>query len=282
MSPTAFQIISDLHLETQPSYSYTFKQTAPNLALLGDIGHVAHDGLFTFLETQLTRYWNVFFLLGNHEPLTLTQPAAKRRIHAFAARMESLRTRSTIGRFIFLDQTRHDLTPTLTILGCTLFSHIPPHQIPAVATRLIDFQQTQDWTVADHVEAHASDLRWLNAQLAELAGAEPQRRVVVFTHHSPTTDARAVDARHGDSPVASGFATDLKGEECWTCPAVVMWGFGHTHFSCDFVDEGRGVRVVANQRGYAMALGGGFDAGKVFVVGEEVGEGSSTSSMLLV
>jgi hypothetical protein len=60
MAPATFQILSDLHLETQALYDFNFKQTAPNLALLGDIGHVANESLFVFLEKQLHRYWNVF------------------------------------------------------------------------------------------------------------------------------------------------------------------------------------------------------------------------------
>ena len=232
-----------------------------------------------FLEKQLSRYWNVFFLLGNHEPVSGSWPAAKQRVRDFAERMERLHARSTIGRFIFLDQTRHDVNPTLTVLGCTLFSRVTQDQAAAVAGRLIDFRQILNWTVEDHLDAHLSDLRWLNAQVADMARTEPQRQIVVFTHHSPTTaDARAADPRHQGSPVASGFATDLGGEECWTSPSVVAWAFGHTHFSCDFVDE-RGKRVVANQRGYAMGLQSGFDAEKIFVVGKEAG---SSSSMLLV
>jgi hypothetical protein len=151
MSPTVFQIVSDLHLETQGSYEYNFKQTAPNLALLGDIGQVAHDALFAFLEKQLTRYWNVFFLLGNHEPVSGSWPAARQRVREFSKRMEQLQARSTIGRFIFLDQTRYDVNTTLTVLGCTLFSRVTQDQAAAVAGRLIDFRQILNWTVEDHV-----------------------------------------------------------------------------------------------------------------------------------
>ncbi|KAH6615760.1 hypothetical protein B0J18DRAFT_493605 [Chaetomium sp. MPI-SDFR-AT-0129] len=266
MAPATFQIFSDLHLETHASYDFHFRQTAPNLALLGDIGHAAHDDFFVFLQKQLRRYWNVFFVLGNHEPISCSWPAAKRRVRDFADRMEQLRARSTIGRFVFLDQTRHDVNDTLTVLGCTLFSRVTPEQAAAVASRLIDFQQVQNWTVGDHVDAHASDLRWLNAQVSEISRSQPQRQIAIFTHYSPTMDARAVDKRHRESPVMSGFATDLGAEECWTNPSVVMWAFGHTHFSCDFSDE-VGKRVVANQRGYALALETAFDVEKVFLVG---------------
>ena len=268
MSAVPFQILSDLHLETHTSYNYPVKQTAPNLALLGDIGHVAHEDLFVFLEKQLRRYWNVFFLLGNHEPVSSSWPAAKARVHAFAERMEQLRIRSTMGRFVFLDQTRHDVSDTLTILGCTLYSRISPEQMGAVGSRFIDFEKIQNWTVDNHIDAHISDLQWLNAQVSEISKSEPQRQIAIFTHHCPTPDARSTDGRHANSPVESGFVTDLGAEECWRNESVVLWAFGHTHSSCDFVDD-LGKNVVANQKGYAMALEEAFKIKKVFFVGKD-------------
>ncbi|CAK7213473.1 hypothetical protein SBRCBS47491_001812 [Sporothrix bragantina] len=208
MAPV-FQIVSDLHLETRAGYDFRLPQSAPNLALLGDIGQVADDGLFVFLEKQLRRYWNVFFLLGNHEPAHTSWSAAKARVHQFAERMERLRARSTIGRFLFLDQTRHDLDATTTILGCTLFSAVTVAQQTAVASRLVDFRNIRDWTVADHNAAHASDVQWLNEQVTSISDKEPTRNIVIFTHHCPSVDDRTIAPQNRDSPVSSGFSTDL-------------------------------------------------------------------------
>ncbi len=268
MSPIAFQIVSDLHLETHRSYDFAIKQTAPNLALLGDIGNVGDDGLFVFLEKQLRRYWNVFFLFGNHEPVHGSWAAAKAKVHAFAERMERLRTKSTIGRFIFLDGTRHDMNDSLTILGCTLFTSVSSEQATEVEGRFIDFKQIQGWRLVDHNAAHMSDLQWLNTQVTEIYKEDPQRQVAIFTHHSPTLDARAMGERHIGSSVMSGFATDLSNEDCWKSESVVLWAFGHTHVSCDFTDE-RGKRVAANQKGYAVAPEAAFEAGKTFLIGRE-------------
>ncbi|GAB0138947.1 hypothetical protein EsDP_00007166 [Epichloe bromicola] len=276
MAPTVFQIVSDLHLETHGSYNFALKQTAPNLALLGDIGHVAENGLFSFLEKQLHRYWNVFFLLGNHEPSHGSWPAAKQRVRDFADRMQRLRSRSTIGRFIFLDQTRHDMDDGLTILGCTLFSKVSKEQAAAVSSRFVDFKQIQNWAVDNHVDAHISDLKWLNRQVWEISTLQPQRQIVIFTHYSPTLDERAVDKKHAGSPVTSGFATDLGGEDCWKSRSVTMWAFGHTHYSCDFTDE-LGKRVVANQRGYSYDVEEAFDMKKTFVVGTAIKPGVPNS-----
>lgn len=268
MPSVAFQILSDLHLETHQSYEFAIKQTAPYLALLGDIGHVVDDGLFAFLEKQFNRNWIVFFLLGNHEPVSISWSLAKRRVRAFAGRIERLRSRSTIGRFVFLDQTRFDVNNTVTVLGCTLFSEVKAEQAAAVKSRLIDFTKIQDWTVEDHVAAHRSDLHWLNAQVTEIYRDDPQRQIIIFTHHSPTLDDRTNDEKYRGGSVISGFVTDLAEEACWKSPAVVCWGFGHTHFSCDFTDQ-FGKRIVANQKGYANLPCRGFDAKKGFLLGRE-------------
>ncbi|CAK7234087.1 hypothetical protein SCUCBS95973_008815 [Sporothrix curviconia] len=265
MAPV-FQIVSDLHLETRAGYDFRLPQAAPNLALLGDIGQVADDGLFVFLKKQLQRYWNVFFLLGNHEPAHTSWPAAKARVRQFSERMERLRARSTIGRFVFLDQTRHDMDGTTTILGCTLFSSVAEAQEAAVASRLVDFRNIRDWTVADHNAAHADDVQWLNAQVASIEEKEPDRNIFIFTHHCPTVDERTIAPQNRNSPVSSGFATDLRRQPCWENSSVVLWAFGHTHFNCDYVDGMTKKRVVANQVGYALAAEGDFDSKKLFML----------------
>ncbi|KAI1976837.1 hypothetical protein LOZ53_001367 [Ophidiomyces ophidiicola] len=266
MAPVHFQIMSDLHLEAHPAYDFNFTQTAPYLALLGDTGHLVDDGFFEYLETQTRRYSAVFFLLGNHEPRGMFFTSAKARVRAFAERMEAARLQSSIGRFIFLDQTRYDISDTLTILGCTLFSHIPAEKEEAVTNRLADFKTISDWGVPDHNAAHQSDLNWLNSQVSEISDKEPQRQIMIFSHHSPCTEDRAVDARHRGSQAMSGFATDLREELCWKSPAVRVWAFGHTHFNVSFTDE-RGLEVIANQKGYSIIPKGTFNPDRVYTIG---------------
>jgi len=265
----SFQIMSDLHLETHPSYDhFKLEQTAPYLALLGDIGHVGDERLFTFLEKQLERYDIVYFLLGNHEPYHISLGLAKTKVKTFAEKMKRLNARSTAGKFIFLDQTRHDLTGNLTILGCTLFSHITDEQEYAVETRFVDFKDILRWTVDDHNLAHQSDLKWLNEQVAKIEREEPERKIVIFTHYSPCSDARANNPEHQGSEVSSGFVTDLKDEGCWKSSAVGMWAFGHTHYNCDFVEESIGKRVLANQKGYLMIPQKDFNMKATYRLGE--------------
>ena len=260
------QILSDLHLEAPPAYD-VFKITpaAEYLALLGDIGCTKDAGLVEFLREHLSKFKIIFYVIGNHEPYHSSYPASKQQLLALQAETEHQAT----GKFVLLDQTRYDLTPTVSILGCTLFSNILPAQKDSVNHRLNDFYHIENWTVEAYAQEHDSDLRWLNAQVLKLEG-EPERDVFILTHYSPTEDARAVDPKNKSSAISSGFMTDLSREACFSSESVAVWAFGHTHFNCDFVHEKHQMRIVTNQRGYYSAQAGKFDQGKTVELG--VGE----------
>ena len=264
---STFQILSDLHLENLPSYDvFKISPKASYLALLGDIGVVKDAGFLTFMETQLRQFRIVFFLLGNHEPYYSNWEETKQVLHQFSASVNRRRSTEqdersgTLGSFVFLDQTRYDISPDVTVLGCTLFSRVSEAHKEHVSYGLNDFYHIKDWTVDDHTAAHEADLGWLNGQVSHITSSEPHRKIVVFTHHSPVTqDQRALDPRHVNSALSSGFASDLSGQEVWKSPLVKLWAFGHTHFNVSYIEEGTEKMVLSNQRGYYFSQAQGFD-----------------------
>jgi hypothetical protein len=151
----------------------------------------------------------------------------------------------------------------IAVLGCSLFSAVPPKSEMAVSFGLNDFFQTNAWDVAQHNEAHKRDLTWLNDQSEHLRRSDSE--IIILTHWSPSTDARSVDPKHGASPIASAFSTDLSDQACFKNEKVRVWAFGHTHYNCDFQAERGGadpLRLVTNQRGYYFAQADGFDVTK--------------------
>ena len=154
---------------------------------------------------------------------------------------------SSFGKFIYLNRTRYDVSPTLTILGCTLWSALDPSELDILSWSLTDFKRIEDFDPAAYDALHRADLAWLNAAVQEIATNEPNRDIVVFTHHPPTVEG-ACDPKFAGQLTNSAFATELTGEPCWTAGRVRLWACGHTHWSCDF--ERKGVRVYSNQRGY--------------------------------
>ncbi|KAJ5682716.1 hypothetical protein N7462_005881 [Penicillium macrosclerotiorum] len=261
------QIVSDLHLENPSAYNlFEIPARAPCLALLGDIGVVADDGFFSFIEAQLQQFEIVFLLLGNHEPWHSSWSQTKAKIYDFSDSAAQRRTNQEKkgGCFVFLDRTRYDISPTVTILGCTLWSEILEPQMERVSFGINDFYYTLDWTVEDHNAAHEGDLKWLNDQVAEISASDPDRQIVILSHYSPVgKDTRAIDPRHVKSPLSSGFATDLSAHECWRNPQVCLWAFGHTHYNTHYKEEETGKLIMSNQRGYYFSQADRFDPGKV-------------------
>jgi hypothetical protein len=283
--PIQVQIMSDLHLETPhslPMYSeFDIEAIGSCLALLGDIGNASDDRLFQFLRRQLEQFEYVFFVLGNHEPYQGPDEPEKCTYEAAVSRMERFQAgwntdravqhadgRAPQGQFVLLNRSRFDLGSTVTILGCTLFSKIAPSQERNISIFVSDFSNIADWTVEKHNAAHHRDLAWLNHEVESIVRSDPDRSIVVFTHYSPTALEEANDPDYLDDPkdVQSAFLTNLENEACWKSSAVKLWAFGHTHYSCDFLD-GTGKRIVANQRGYGREDAFDFDADKVWVIG---------------
>lgn len=260
------QIISDLHLESPIAYDiFQITPKTPYLCLLGDIGYVKAKGFFTFLRNQLEAFQIVFLVFGNHEPYHCSWTEAKKKLESFNNEIE-VSTGQALGKLVILDQTRHDISSNVTILGCTLFSNISKEQTEMIGFGLDDFYHIADWTVDDHQKAHLSDLAWLNEQVASISTSEPDRKIIVLTHYCPTVNEKATDPRHATSRISSGFMSDLSSELCWQSTAVKVWAFGHTHFNCDYQDEQNRKRVISNQRGYYFGQAEGFDMEKVVAV----------------
>jgi hypothetical protein len=214
-------------------------------------------------------------VLGNHKPYGTT---LERAIQKFEDYEKDIERRYGQKRFYFLNRRGVDLNEKVTVLGCTLWTHIPASAALACTTLLTDFNEEKGiWerSVEEHNTDHARDLAWLNDTISQISQYEPQRKIIILTHHSPTTDARANDPRHARSSTNNGFRTDLSREVCWTLLQVKMWAFGHTHYNCQFYDHdmesGRLMLVVANQKGYASPGGktGEVDAVVVEAGGDE-------------
>lgn len=289
------QILSDLHLEGTQFASYystfSFPASAPALALVGDIGKANDPELLQFLTWQCYRYRYVFYVLGNHEAYDSSYSAAADKIRSFgneiAHRRLAVRASDKSpaddvqneqvqvpGEFIFLNRGRFDVPDSnLTILGCTLFSHIRAEQREDVAMYCNDFvgpfgdKGIPGWTTDMHNAAHGRDLAWLNRVVQEVQAENANRQIVILSHHSPSVQSIANDPAHvaDERGVQSAFTTDLSAEPCWTSKAVCVWVFGHTHFNCDFTEDinGRALRLVANQKGYSRNENVDFDEAKV-------------------
>ncbi|KAI9044831.1 putative calcineurin-like phosphoesterase [Aspergillus affinis] len=137
---TAFQVISDLHLEINQQYSsLEIPARAKYLILAGDVGRLTDYHAYRDFIRELTiRFELVFLILGNHEFYNST----------FAAGLEKSkqleRDSGMNGRLVLLHRKRYDISGTrLSILGYTLWSAVPDHTKDIVQAKFKDFQMIE-------------------------------------------------------------------------------------------------------------------------------------------
>lgn len=161
MADLQLQILSDLHLESPAAYDlFNIDPKAPFLALLGDIGYVKDEGFFLFLRKQLATFRIVFLVLGNHEAYHSSWAETKSNVQPFKDDIEGSSGRNeALGKLVLLDRTRYDISPTVTILGCTLLSHVSREQMGSVSFGLNDFYHIRDWSIEAHQAEHLATLR---------------------------------------------------------------------------------------------------------------------------
>ncbi|KAI0848358.1 hypothetical protein F5Y00DRAFT_262745 [Daldinia vernicosa] len=231
------QIMSDLHLEHDEGYGrFSIPPEAPYLALLGDIGNWNFHWrqYVEFIERHLYRFKAIFYFC--YQVQTLKEIMG-----------------SALGEFIFLNNSRYDIPDEkVTILGATLFTDPPYGQ----RHRTDAFYRTEvqiDFSVKQHRLAHFDTMSYLSRQVAALAHEDPQRSIIILTHHCPTIDTQAIGPSYLVDPEGIKYqhASDLTNQHLWIdADAVKLWAFGSTHYNCDYIDEKTERRVYSNQRGY--------------------------------
>lgn len=247
------QVVSDLHLEIGQQYSsFQLDAKAPYLILAGDVGRFQdYHGFLTFLQEQCRKFMKVIMVMGNHEFYGRSRSEGLETA-------ERLQAESSLnGRFIILNRGRLDLSEDVTILGCTLQSHISAASRKIVATTVQDFSKIREWTVGDHNNEHAKDVAWLRNEITKIRETEKaapsasRRKVVVVTHHAPCR-SKTSRPEHEQNPWSDAFATDLliAGQTDNPLMECDWWLFGHTHYSTYF-QVGQ-VNVFSNQRGYVF------------------------------
>lgn len=167
------------------------------------------------------------------------------------------------GRLVVLERNRFDFPgENITLLGCTLHSHISQESRDIVQSKVKDFSRILQWTVGDHNASHEKDLRWLRDEIKTIRNQErtnqmgrgnPPKKIVVVTHHAPIRKGSS-NPQHENNPWSDGFATELLAPGTTKIANSLLdvdwFVFGHTHFTTSCA---RGsVKLISNQRGYVF------------------------------
>lgn len=254
------QLLSDLHLETQPNFQPEPAPGADLLVLAGDIGSYQQGSRLTDEDFGLARFsplaagagWPVpvIYVPGNHEYDNLDFDAAHARLRATCDRLGLIwleREQCVIDGVRFVGTTLWSdfdaLAPTAHGPGA-LAAQLKAR---GKAFRAADFylsttgttRQGQPW-LAEGVRQQALTCReWITQALAQPF----EGPTVAITHFAPSL--RSADPRYGLTPGTAGFCNawdELLG-------GAQLWLHGHLHAPSDYVE--RGCRVRANPLGYA-------------------------------
>jgi len=262
------QLLSDLHLESDPNFEARPQPGADLLVLAGDIGSYQNGSLLSSLAISdfgLTRFsplpaahggagWPmpVIFLPGNHEYDGLDFDDADARLRETCARLG----------IIWLERETV-LLQGVRFVGCTLWTDFDAlsteqarsgditlgEQLVAreKAFRAANFYLTKNHSfrsgqpmLADAVrEEGLKSQAWLRQALAVPFDGP----TVAVTHFAPSLSS--ADPRYGVMPGTAGFCNSL--DEL--LPLATLWLHGHLHCPVDYVKHG--CRVVSNPLGYA-------------------------------
>lgn len=251
------QLLSDLHLESQPDFRAEPAAGADLLVLAGDIGSYQQGSRLTDEDFGLAHFsplqgWPapVLYVPGNHEYDNLDFDATHARLRATCERLGI--------RWLEREEAVID---GIRFLGTTLWADFdalalqPGQPEPALADVLK--QRHKAFRAANYYLQKAAATRngqpmlaeewrelalecqaWLRAALDRPFDGT----TVVVTHFAPSL--RSADPRYGLRPGTAGFCNSL---DPWLAKAQ-FWLHGHLHCHNDYVEHG--CRVLANPLGY--------------------------------
>jgi Calcineurin-like phosphoesterase len=253
------QLLSDLHLESNPHFMPQPTPGADVLVLAGDIGSYQNGSALTRLgiaDFGLQRFANwpvpVIFVPGNHEYDALEFADAHQRLRETCARLGLVWLEQevvVIGGVRFVGCTLWTDFDALTSARAVSSEVTLAQQLAAreKAFRAADFALKKNHTLVDGKPMLAEAVRqlglgsqtWLRHALAEPFDG----KTVVVTHFAPSL--LSADPRFGLTPGTAGFCNALDG----VLPLANLWLHGHLHCPSDY--KTGGCRVVANPLGYA-------------------------------
>jgi len=271
----SIQIASDLHLEfygDKPiDYSKIIVPSAPILALLGDIG-IPKKGDFIyrdFLLSMADQFKLVLVVAGNHEYYHCkNEKVSVEQVNEHIQEICNLHP-----KLKFMNQTSL-LVNGVRILGCSLWSYIPPKAYDVCEMSLndynliltknsIDKSKLVPLTAEKSSSWFESDIKWIQDEITKSKqNCETAR--VILTHHTPSfsnTSAPMYTTHPWKSHPEDNDGTDRLWVNCCFSSDVEnlfgkenvnVWAYGHTHYNNDQIVNG--TRLLSNQRGYLFHM----------------------------
>jgi predicted phosphodiesterase len=258
------QYVSDLHLEfyQKATFPLLVKPAARYLALAGDIGQPGHPVFHSFLEYAHRNWDQVFYIAGNHEyyqkehkKWQYSTPRSFFETHE--ALKHAVAPYNNIHYLHHDNPSYHFADQNVTILGTTLWSHVPEDAMLDAASCVNDYNYIPWKEDYDIRRLRPEDTNMIHAKEKENLGNQidywrtMKSNIVVLTHHMPSYSF--ISSKYAGNPMNSCFASH---SDDLIAPPVRTWIYGHTHTRNSGVLNG--VFVTANPRGYPNEHVAGF------------------------
>lgn len=228
-----FQVLSDLHLEFYKKLPINICNDhfpkAPNLFLVGDIGHPLNTIWLEFIEWCDSKYERIFYVQGNHEPYENDIDVITQYIR------EKLDQKP---KFTFLERGVVGYLDNYKVIGCTLWSE----QTYDIYQKMNDSQYIYKngtyLSLNDLLDMHRKDKEWLESKV--------DSNTIIVTHHLPSFDL--IHPKY-----KTPFYTDYSSAYASNCNSIILkaklWIYGHTHIGSDVMFEDK-VRCISNPYAY--------------------------------
>ena len=201
-------------------------QPADYLLIAGDLGL---DRFYNKVYEEIAErtkhlFKDVFFIKGNHDYWDNTFTKDKINLN---------------DRYL-----ERALSDEVVLLGCTMWSPIPPHKEWTIARGMNDFTYIPHFRPSMQTEIYQEDLKWIKQKVDGYSG----KKIILMTHHLPNFDVIADQYKHSDCneayAVMDGSTKDIK---------PLVWVHGHSHQFFDKTLDG--VRYIRNPIGYREHYG---------------------------
>jgi hypothetical protein len=239
----AFDLISDLHVETWDSFDWSGQPTAPYCVVAGDVSR-DHALVVQTLKHLNQCYAGVFYIDGNDEH--------RNHLEDLGGSYRGLKNKlKNLDGVVYLQENVVIINGVgiLATNGWWSYDFDPT----------IDYEQTQDWykeytqstqSSADAINGIAyHDAAYLTNSIRKLQTHQEVKSIVIVSHTLPAPwlcdhDIDLVDTPRfncmGNQHLQLALNEDTENK-------VRVWAFGHYHRSVD--REFGGVRYVSNPRG---------------------------------
>ncbi|KAF8682553.1 ser Thr protein phosphatase [Rhizoctonia solani] len=197
------QIMSDAHMQIDCGFGreygkFDFPAVAPNLVLLGGMGRICDVELQDFIVLQLTRFENVFYVMGLDEFYQSTivslmlvqffllshcfvfQTIGRQQMQDFAEnlvknppkKLHNGENIERLGKLHYLHRTRVDIDD-ITLLGCTLWRGWKEDSNHARRLASATYRPIKDFYAEEEKLERDLDMIWLQSQLEACANGRP-------------------------------------------------------------------------------------------------------------